>query len=80
MLTGVGLGGGIDVNEDSGVGRAVDTRNLDSRGRSSSGSSNVDLEAGHVESIEHILGHGFRKRKGGHSLSTTNAAGNMKSY
>lgn len=32
ILTGVGLGGGVDVNEDSGVGRAVDTRNLDGRG------------------------------------------------
>ncbi len=52
VLTGVGLGRGVDVNENSGVRYAVDTRDLNGRRGGSSRSSNVDLEARHVESMQ----------------------------
>ena len=49
LLTVVGVELLVDVNEDTGVGRAVGTGEVDGRGLSRSRTADVDLEAGHVE-------------------------------
>lgn len=49
QLTGISRGGRVDVNKNTGIAGRVDSWNFDGWGVSAATSTNVELEAGHVE-------------------------------